>query len=371
MIFETHADVTRLGYFRLIPILSSMVKNENKVIRQDLLARRLWECCLKAEGILEKPRPTGIINGLTNARNYIAVAQNMLILDQRTREPGLFGKLYLSLESSKSFERFAKGEARLSLEDILNLSRPERLFFLWVVSIADFPFIQAILKWILQQKEFKRGEAINAIMEEIYPAVLKKVIDAEEASEKKRSIKRRIAEAKKWKEKRTRTDKYEWIKTKQYNTYYHTAVPRIEFLIDLGILKKIGRGKYCVREKVLRNSNIILEMCEKEKNEIGEYIFEMFKIIADEVYEPREASKYEIMKEMVRAYSRLNQFRIPKLDLLEKVTALLLLENGKHARLNEIHETFNRLFLQFPGKIYIADDGNNGINVTQMELDDI
>jgi hypothetical protein len=370
MIFETHADVTRLGYFRLIPILS-MLLNENKVIRQDLLARRLLECCLRAGGTSEKPKPTGIITGLTNARNYVAVAQKIQIIDQRTREPGLFGKLYLSLESSKNFEEFAKGEVRLSLEDILNLSGPERLFFLWVISIADFPFIQAIIKWVLQQKEFKRGEAINAIMEEIYPAVLEKVIDAEEASERK-SIKRRIAESKNWREKRLTIDKYEWIKTKQYYVYHHIAVPRIEFLIDLGILKKIGRGKYCVREKVLRNSNIILEMCEKEKNEIEEYIFneiEMFKVIVDEV--PREASKYEIMKEMVRAYSRLNQFRIPRLDLLEKVTALLLLENGKYAKLNEIHETFNRLFLQFPGKIYIASDGNNGINVTQMELDDI
>jgi hypothetical protein len=212
--------------------------------------------------------------------------------------------------------------------------------------------------------------AINAIMEEIYPAVLEKVIDAEEASERK-NIKRRIAESKNWREKRLTIDKYEWIKTKQYYVYHHIAVPRIEFLIDLGILKKIGRGKYCVREKVLRNSNIILEMCEKEKNEIEEYIFneiEMFKVIVDEV--PREASKYEIMKEMVRAYSRLKQFIIPRLDLLEKVTALLLLESGRHAKVNEIHSTFNRLFLQFPGKIYIASD-DNGINITQMELDDI
>jgi hypothetical protein len=346
-----------------------MLLNENKVIRQDLLARRLWECCLRAGGTFEKPKPTGIITGLTNARNYVAVAQKIQILDQRTREPGLFGKLYLSLESSKNFEKFVKGEARLSLRDILNLSGPERLFFLWVISIADFPFIQAIIKWVLQQKEFKRGEAINAIMEEIYPAVLEKVIDAEEASERK-SIKRRLAESKKWKEKRLKIDKYEWIKTKQYNTYYHIAVPRIEFLIDLQILKKIGRGKYCVRGKVLRNSNIILEMCEKEKNEMEEYIFEMFKVLVDEVYEPREASKYEIMKEMARAYSRLKQFIIPRLDLLEKATALLLLENGKYARLNEIHSTFNRLFLQFPDKIYIASD-DNGINITQMELDDI
>jgi hypothetical protein len=330
---ESHADVCRLGYFRLIPVLS-MLSGENKVIRQNFLARSLFECLQKVNGSLEKPRISGIITGLTNARNYIAVAQKLGLVEKTG--PGLFGKIYLCLDSAKSFEEFVKGERELSLDDILELSPPERVLFMWVIFGEDFPFPLFILKFAFQKRDFRRIEAMDAIMEEIYPG---------------------------WKEKRLATKPSDWIYTREYNLAYHTVFPRLEFLVDLGFLVRTGRGRYEISRNLLPNSNIILRMCdEKNRKKMEEEIFNKMPRVVGEASEPRRASEAEIREEMFRAYSRysgLNKFGNPRFDILVKLTALLLLERGRHATISEIRTTFDKLFTQFPNRVSIAIEGDN------------
>jgi hypothetical protein len=292
------------------------------------------------------------------------VAQKLQIIDQRTRKPGLFGKIYLSLDSSEPFQQFVKGERELSLEDLLKLSLAEKVFFMWMIFSEDFPFTPSVLKFALQRGSFRRVEAMNTIMEEIYPIVLNEVPE-----EIKERINQRIVEAQSWKEKRLTTKKSEWIKTREYNLYYHTVVPRVEFLTDLGLIQKIGRGRYKVREDVLPNSNIILRMCdEKNRKKMEEEIFNKMPRVVGEASALRKASESEIREEILRAHSRLKEFGNPRLDLLLRLTALLLLEKGRHATISEIRATFEKLSILFYDKIFITIEGND-VYVPQMNLE--
>lgn len=365
MIYETHGDTCRLGYLRLIPCI--MEDDEPRSF--DFIATILYDIVRNVSDIEHIPRNTiGLITRTVNARNYVTVAAEMNIIDRKTQRLGLFGKIYLILNSSLSFKDFIEGRSSLSIKELITLNDSEKLYFLWLLMVSDYPFIESIVSWVIEKEKFTRQEAMYYIMEEAYPASLKKALGSLPES-KRRNIELEISEAEKFRDKRLSIeDKTEWIKTSLYAKYRHIAPPRLEWLVDVGILRRDGRGKYSIDERVVKGVDKIAKFSRMSLHKVEEYLFEeLSKTMSSGL---RNAGRYEISRTMVEAYAKMEKYGLKpiRLDYLEKVTSLLLLEKKTYANTSMIHDVFNSLAIRFPEKIYISPAPSGSINVAKMDL---
>lgn len=366
MILETHGDTCRLGYLRLIPCILS----DEEPRSFDYISSILFEV-VRNVGLpdLSLKNTIGLITRPVNARNYVTLAVEMGIIDRRSQKLGLFGRIYLALRSSEAVRDLVEGRSSAAPRDLIELSEAERVYFLWLVSISDYPFIQQIISWAAEKEKFTRQEAMNYIMEEAYPASLKKILSTLSDSRRKRSVEQEIAEAEQFREKRTSiSDKTEWIRTSQYSKYRHVAPPRLEWLVDIGILRRDGRGKYSVDEQVSRHLDRFLKVSRMSVGKLEEFIFEeAAKIMFSSL---RSANRYDISRAIVDAYSRLEKNGLSqiRLDYLEKVASLMLIERRLQAPLSTIHDVFNSLAIRFPDKIYIAPSSGGVLNVARIDL---
>jgi len=365
MIFETHGDTCRLGYLRLIPCI--MEDDEPRSF--DFISSILYDIVKNLGDVELISRKTiGLITRSVNARNYVTLAAEINMIDRKTQRLGLFGKIYLILNSSEIFRDFIEGRLHLSTKELITLNDAEKLYFLWALTSSDHPFIELIISWVIEKERFTRQEAMNYIMEEAYPASLRKLLSTHPEGRRK-SIEVEISEAEKFREKRLSIrDKTEWIRTSLYAKYRHIAPPRLEWLVDIGILRRDGRGKYSVDERLIRGLDKISRISKMSLQKVEEYIFEEFS--KNMFSNLRNAGRYEISRTIVEAYNKLEKYglRPIRLDYLEKVTALLLVEKKTYANISMIHDVFNSLAIRFPDKIYISPAPSGSVNVAKMDL---
>ncbi|MCD6341756.1 MAG: hypothetical protein J7L83_02760 [Thaumarchaeota archaeon] len=363
MMLETHGDVCRLGYLRIIPCL--LEDGAPKTF--DFLAALLFDIVKNVrDRDLLATKPIGLITSSVNARNYVTLAAELNLIDRKTQTLGNFGKLYLTSDSAMKFKRFAEGQESLSLIDLITLSDSEKLFFLWALFIQDYPFIQLITNWAVKKERFRRQEAMIYAMEEAYPRALKKALPPSDSRRKE------VEEAEKFKERRLSIkDKVEWIKSSQYAKYRHIAPPTLEWLVDCGILKRNGRGKYEVNSQMIYDQHKLLKLTTLKPGKIESYLFNDFMKAFTRWYKP--ADKYEIFKTLLEVYNRM-AFRFGgevNLTHLECMTSIVLLERGSLAELQKIHDAFNSLALQFPDKIYVTPIGKENINIAYINVEDL
>jgi len=344
VIMETHGDICRLGYLRIIPCL--LEDGEPKAF--DFLGTLLFEIVKNAEDedfLIEKP--IGLITRPVNARNYVTLAAELDLIDRRSQTLGNFGKLYLCMSSSARFRRLVEGVEPLKLIDLLMLNDAEKLFFLWALFARDYPFIQLIASWAIKRGKFRRQEAMIYAMEEAYPQSLKKILPRSRYDE--------VEEAEKLRERRlTIGDKLEWIKSSQYAKYRHIAPPRFEWLVDVGILKRSGRGKYELNQQMIYDPQRVLKLASLTPAKIEQYLFNDFLKPLSRLY--RRASRHDVFKALIEVYGSMARYFGEEVDLrrMECMTVLALIERGLIAELNEIHDSFNSFALQFPDKIYVS-----------------
>lgn len=365
MILETHGDTCRLGYLRLIACLL-----EDEEPRSfDFLASVLFDMVKNAED--EETlgfKPIGMITRPVNARNYVTLAAEMGVIDRSSQRLGGFGRTYLTMRSSQPFREFVEGRSLLSAKDFIVLSDAERFFFLWMIMVADYPFIQPIVVWAVEKERFTRKDAMNYIMEEVYPQALKKALPSLPAR-RRAQVEKEVMDAERFREKREATaSKTDWIKSSQYAKYRHIAPPRLEWLVDVGVLVRNGRGKYMVDDQLTQNAEKVIKAMKTSLHRMEERLFEEFPPI---LYRSlRQAGRYEVSKAIVEAYERIGgPGRGPiSLAYLEKVAVLLLLEEGMFAGLRTVHDVFNSLALRFPDKIYVAPGSGRSVDVARMDL---
>ncbi len=359
MMLETHGDVCRLGYLRIIPCL--LEDTSPKTF--DFLAALLHDI---VKGVGDRDllvsKPIGLITSSVNARNYVTMAAELNFIDRKTQLLGTFGKLYLTTDSAVKFKKFVDGRESLNLIELITLNDAEKLFFLWALFVQDYPFIQLITNWAVKKKKFRRQEAMIYAMEEAYPQALKKALPPSDIRRK---------EAEKFREKRLSIkDKIEWIKSSQYAKYRHIAPPRLEWLVDCGILKRSGRGKYEVNDQMIYDQQKVLKLTTMRPKRIEGYLFNDFLKGMSRWY--KQAGRTEVIKTMIQVYDRMSfQFGGEvNLTYLECMTSIVLLENGLIAEMQKIHDAFNSLALQFPDKIYVTPGGGN-VNIAYINTEEL
>jgi len=368
VILESHGDACRLGYLRLIACL--LEDGSQKSF--DFLASILYDMLRNLE--LYEPltqKPIGLITRYVNARNYVTLAAEMGFIDRASQTIGEFGKLYLCLDSADKFREFVEGKSIPSHDDLITLNDAERLFFLWVLLSRDYPMIQHVLRWVVGRRSFTRQEAMNQIMEEFYPESLRKVLSTLDAR-RREQIMREIEEAEGFKERRLQIDdKMSWIRSSQYAKYRHIAPPRLEWLVDCGVLRRVGRGKYEVGENYLELGDKVLKLASLKPAKLDEYFFDEFVKLFSKNFST--ANRYEISRTMIEVYERMRILFGDEVSLstLEYLTIMVLMERGRFADLRTIHSSFNSLALKFPDKIYVIPGRKRNMSVAYISVEEI
>lgn len=360
MILETHGDVCRLGYMRLIACLAE----ENTPKSFDFLASLLYDF-VRNIGPPQLPiKPVGIITRPVNARNYVSVAAEMNVLNRKTQTLGDVGRLYVKLDSATKFLHESR---QVTHEELLTLNSVEKVLLFITLIPSDFPFLLNTIIWALEREEFTRMEAMNYMMEELYPSALKSIITKVDA--KKRSlVEKEISEAEKFRTKRLSLDnKSEWIKSSQYAKYRHVAPPRLEWLVDLGILKRAGRGKYSADDTFTKHKDIFEGYLKVSMKRIEEEIINDIAPLT--IPGLTKASRLDVASMIIEAYKRFsNGNNAVSLSMLERLCVFLLLERKLFSTPSMVHDVFNNLAVRFPDKMFVQRGKSGGVEVAMMNI---
>lgn len=363
MILESHGDVCRLGYMKLIACLA----DETVPKSMDFLSSLLYEAVKKLRPSSYPIKPIGLVNRPVNARNYVSVAAEMGIIDKKTQTLGEAGVLYTKLNSATKIIEFIEGKVVLEQKDVLTLNPVEKLFFFSVINSADFPLFPKVVLWVLEHETFTRMNAMNYIMEEAYVESLKMVMHKLDAR-RRQMVAREITEAGKFREKRMELEKSgEWINSSQYAKYRHIAPPRIEWLVDLGILRRAGRGRYIVNNGFDRLREILKNALKSSSKKLEEDILrDLATTFLPALVKP---SRYEIAEMIVEAYNRLALGKeAVGLNMVERLTVYLMLERNKFVTHSNVHDVFNNLVIRFPDKMFIRKDKLGNIEISMVNM---
>jgi|GEM_PF-344895 hypothetical protein len=371
MMLETHGEVCRLGYLRLI---ASIAKGNGTTseLSPDFMASILEDAVKKSEMVSNhSPRPDviGLIRSRVTARNYITLARGLKILDIYGRGLDVNGLIYTSLRSSSKFDAFLRGETSLTHRDLIMLNQVEKFFFLYVVATQDYLVMPGLIKWLCSQSTFTRMEGMNYIMEELYPQALK--ILSMTANKKRRAeIMAKLEEATRYREQRLKyASKTEWIRSSLYAKYRHVAPPRLEWLVDLDILERQGRGRYVVTDLLKNYKDLFTRTLSYSPTSIAHQLFtNIAPLYASYAGKP---NRQTIIAELLNSFHTLsNQERRPvKMQLLEIVTSFRLLENNHLSTPKNVHEAINSLAVVYPDRIFISPGIDEELYITRIDLD--
>ncbi|MCS7143295.1 MAG: hypothetical protein NZ920_05885 [Aigarchaeota archaeon] len=367
MIVETHGEVCRLGYLRIIPPL---MRGLNE-ISLDYLASQLESVSVSASGPIASglENVPGFVRSRVVARNYITLSQEFDFINRTRRHLGVNGLLYLGLRSSNKLDAIVKGTRKPSLSDLIALNDVEKTFFLNVLLTKDPYMIRGIIGWILERDEFNRVDAMNWIMEEVYPRSLQNVIDSS-PKRLKEALMPKLEEARRFKEERMKyTLKIDWIKSSLYAKYRHVAPPRVEWLVDVGLLEREGRGKYRVSNLVRRNADIFSRLISQSKENVTDYL--LAHVAPLFITYGTKAIKETVIGELLSTYKTLSQDGQQSVDLrlIEVATSFRLLENNHYVTTRVIRELLNNLMIVYPDKVLVAPGVDEGLEIVKLDIE--
>jgi len=367
---ETHGEVCRLGYLRLI---ASIAKGNGSTqeLSPDFIASILEDAVKKSESVANhSPRPNviGLIRSRVTSRNYVTLARGLKILDIYGRGLDFNGMIYTSLRSSSKFDAFLRGETVLSHRDLITLNQVEKFFFLYAIVTQDYLIMPGLIKWLSGQSSLTRMDGMNYLMEELYPQALKLL--SMTANKKKRAeLMAKLEEAMHYREQRLKyTSKTEWIRSSLYAKYRHVAPPRLEWLVDLDMLEREGRGRYAVAELLKNYRDLFSRTLSHSSSGLVNQLFtNIAPLYASYAGKP---SRQTIIAELLNSFKILSsQERRPvKMQLLEIVTSFRLLENNQLSTPKAVHEAINSLAVVYPDRIFISPGMDEELYITRIDI---
>lgn len=360
MILEVHGDVCRLGYLKVVACLL-----EDGVPRSpDYLASLLLETCRSAEndvgGLL------GLLRTEVNAVNYVKLASQLGFYDRATGRLGGFGAAYVCLSASSPIKMHVTGEQPAKLSEMLGLNDVERLLFLHALLSADFPMISNVLRWVYRKREFSRHEAMEVVMEEIYPEALRRVLKKSDGR-KRELIVKELENSLRFREERLKYgSKVEWIRSRLYAKYRHTVPPRLEWLSDVGLVWNRGRGRYGVSEWFLQNFRDLDVVLQRSVERLDQTFFGDF---VQSVVPLRLAGRRVEVQFLTECYRVLQRvLEKVRLDVLCLATSYRMVEAGYRSSPASVSRIFSHLSQRYPDKVFAYDSDDGSPEVTGVDI---
>ncbi|MEM0337384.1 MAG: hypothetical protein QW683_05680 [Candidatus Caldarchaeum sp.] len=359
MIAEVHGDVCRLGYLKLI----ACILEDGSPRSPDYLASVLLETCRSL--VDDVGEMLGMLRTEVNARNYVKLAAQLGFYDRSSGRPGIYGAAYICLNSSEALRRHVSGEGTANLSEVLTLTDVEKTLFLHALLSRDYIF-SGMLRWLAEVREFSRLEAMYAVMEEVYPAVLEKML--RRLPEKRRaSVQRELEQARGFREERLKyASQAEWIKSRLYAKYRHFVPPRLEWLVDIGFLERVKRARYRVSQRFLKNAQELSDVFEKPVERIDQIFFTSFVPLFHGLRIGGQRAESQALLDAYRVLHR--ALGKVKLNVLCLAAAYRLLEEGYRSTPASVSRTFSYLSLIHSDRVFtsISDDGSPEVTLLDI-----
>ena len=365
---ESHGGVCRLGYLRLPPIIY-----EEGVRGLTRISERLLEVADLAALPGDGPRPPGILTHSRRTAYYYTVL---------ARDLGLLGEHRPMLHACPGYMRLRQtvkklldgGEAKIDHGDLISLSAGEKLLFTYIIMRRD-PIAPRLAAWALERGSFKRMEGMIHTMEVILPTILRERLDAhEDGSEKISEVLAKLEKYKKIREELCERGipygSSAWIRTKSYNAGRHIAAPRLEWLVDLGLLSRRVRNMKVAAYR----ATSILKACGDAVEKLSrtgdpEELLKSLDIISSAHARRaglKNPAKKAVEKALIEAFAAISKEveAVPEPILLLAATARLM-EQGYAARIRLVRDALRRLCLV--GGLTFKPTGDGCIAITSME----
>jgi hypothetical protein len=361
MINEAHGDTCRLGYLRVIACIAYDMVSRTPDYMSSLL--------LEISRLGRNPRETatGLIKSKANAMNYVGLSTDLGILRKGDWTAGETAIMYSALRSATPIHELVSRGGPAGLIDLTDLTPLEKLFFLDVLLWYDFEMMTGLIGWVLDHHTFTRNQAMEEMMETVYPQALKKAVK-ESSGKAREKIQRKLEVAEYFAQNRMRySSRTEWVRSRQYAVYRHTLPPRLEWLVDLGILGREGRGRYTITRDALALSRELKIVVESSRDKVSDNII---SYLASTILGARPPDRNKMMEALLHTYNQI-QSRLKSsmsLELLKKATTYSLLEDGWAAPPSQVGRVFSNLAVMFPDRVFVKPGPSGIVEVTRLEV---
>ncbi|MCS7117400.1 MAG: hypothetical protein NZ957_01255 [Thaumarchaeota archaeon] len=367
MLVETHGEVCRLGYLRVV---AAVVASLDASASLEYVAAVLHNIAKNAPfSSSAEAKSTGVIRNPITARNYVTLAKELGFVGSRAGVLGPVGNLFISMRSSAKFVALVKGDTKLAHRDLIALNPFERFFMLYVIYTKDHLALKRLIQFVTEREEFSRNDCMNYLMEEVYPEALR--LAASSVGKRKRAeYVQKLEEAMRFREIRLGfSKKSEWIRSSLYAKYRHIAPPRIEWLVDLGLIEKVGRGRYATTAFLKSNAEAFKKVMEFPPSSGVDVLFSSVAPIYMKYV--KSPAKQVVLQELSRSFKSLSGGGREPVEMrsLEVAAALALLENNYLMTPKELHNFINGLTLIYSDKVYVMP-GEDGLYVTKFAIAD-
>jgi len=371
---DIKGDMNRLGYMKIIS--SFLYPNNN--IGSFNLAESLHTSCTtngtprwEAEMELAETQ-----NGLSKtmmipkgtANSYVEFANILEIYTSIESASLLNGKLLaeiLDLDINADF---------LTIQNNPLILEPIEKFFFWHLFIQnDGAVLYILMRYIIQKNDnCTRKELMNHLMEtpDGYELILTTELQNPNTSyDDQIKLQEKLQHVPNFTQNRIDLENDgTWNVTEQYSLYRHFADPRIQWLIDLGFLRKNGRTN-------LSATQIAQDLLAIMDNYIQNETLNLFHELAL-LFFPRatNATNTEIINEIIVMYDRLT---IPTgaitvvRQLLCLAVSFSLIKNNKLVTPEQVNDQIENMLSRFQNFAYTAVDYDNNPIYLHMETNEI
>ena len=363
IIFDIKGDMCRLGYLKILTMISDDNENYDIDYHAGLLEEQVTEDEEPKEYLIkpledkEKKLSSTAIIPKGVAKNYIELSYRVELFSSYGTGMEDNGNLYHKILLEKNQDGF-------ELDQSLILDPIDKIFLLSIFFEKDNQILLPLIKFFKENPgKISRNKGIIHVTEEILIPQAEKLA---ETSEDEYVMKKVLPNIDTWNGyKEMRDEEPEKWKVDGYPFYRHNGNPRLEWLVDLGILEKTS-SDFNAGSKISE----IYDALKQIKENYDEPFFEIANVYLPSLI---PALEDEIEKQILDSYKKFLDFGYMTIDknILFSLVSFELMKNKKITTIEKIRGGLNELVKKYPGKIKFAADNDGNLNFIVIKLSDI
>lgn len=370
LLVDVKGDMCRLGYILILSTLSKdkdiipiprFARKLSKKIREERFDWKKFPSDLSDTALLGgfKTR-SGMIKKGAVIENIFEFASLLGFFSIKKRKLDVNGRV-----ANKIFQDI------INRENPLVLTKLEQIFLLKCILEKDGLAMVKILEYTVSKETFGRADFMNDYMDggdnpqdAIYPKILEEKIKTMRASSKRTKLKKERKSALLYSSQRKKLQlKNKWNTSEQYSKYRHNANPRIEWLVDLGFIKKTKGATFTKTE-------IVDDVVKAIQNWISNNNSSFYDIILP-IFYPNLSKLHDnarIFKEIIKTYNIIAKFgnyqttigNIVELTVMRCIQQDLLVES------QTVRSCIMELRKRYPTKIMLNNDPHGNLEIIKI-----
>ena len=364
IIFDVKGDMCRLGYLKILTMISDDNENYDLDYHAGLLEEQVTEDEEPKEYLIkplkdnEKKLSSTAIIPKGVAKNYIELSYRVELFSSYGTGMEDNGNLYHKILLKNKEQEGSELVQSLILDPI------DKIFLLSIFFKKDNQILLPLIKFFKENSgSISRNDAMIHVTEEILIPEAEKLADESEDEDVTDKVLPNIDTWNDYKE--MRDEEPEKWKVDGYPFYRHNGNPRLEWLVDLGILEKTS-SDFNAGSKISE----IYDALKQIKENCAEPFFEIANVYLPSLI---PALEDEIEKQILDSYKKFLDFGYMTIDknILFSLVSFELMKNQKITTFEKIQGGLDELVKKYPGKIKFAADNFGNLNFILIKLSDI